>query len=328
MNNFMRPFLLLLFLSVISGCSTISDERPGPVRKSEYYLEHGVSAFEESRFIDAADFFRKALAHYRSIDDSTGILLSRINIAETALALGNFKLANAEIRQAKKIDKAVLTREYLDRLALLQAQVHWRAGNRKESLGLLEIMLPQFDIDHKAVGKTNASTVGAVTLRTDIAMTTANSDKVTAITWLTRLSKLISNIKNEHPLHKARLLRFEAKLAQLQQNDSKALNQLKQALVLYRDAAIRPAIAATLSEQGDVYMQMGDWNAAINSFERASYIRLWIADQVGAKEVMMKLRNAYQKGGYISEAKNLSIEIDKIDSTSYISPAVPVPSSE
>lgn len=328
MNKSMRFILPLLFLSVISGCSTISDERPEPIRKSEYYLEHGVNAFEESRFIDAADFFRKALAHYRSIDNSTGILLSRINLAETSLALGNFKLAHAEIRQAQKIEESILTSEYRDRLSLLQAQVYWRAGKRSESLDLLEPLLPQFDVAQKPVGKTDANSVGAVTLRTDIAMTEADGDRTTAEIWLTRLSKLISNIKDEHPLHKARLLRFEAKLAQSQQEYSKALDKLQQALVLYRDSAIRPAIAATLSEQGDIYMQTEHWKAAINSFEKASYIRLWIADQVGAKAVMIKLRNAYQKGGHISEANNLSIEIDKIDSRNYITPTFPGLSSE
>lgn len=291
------PSLLLLLLLLLSGCSTVSDERPEPIRKSEYYLEHGVNAFSNSDYVAATDFFSKALANYRSIDDTTGILLSYINLAETALASGNFPAALQNIEAAEKSARSEPYRAYQPRLALLRAQTHWRAREKEKSLALLERLLPSFDSEDRSREKPTLLLLGATTLRTDIAFARDDNDKQEARLWLRRLSLMLPATPGRTEAHQARLLRFEAQLAAYEHDDQNALNNFEQALQLYREGAARPAIAATLTESGKLLMKLERWEEAEEQLQRALYIRLWIMDRPGAAELLEQLQIIYHQLG-------------------------------
>jgi tetratricopeptide (TPR) repeat protein len=298
---------------MLSACSTISDERPEPIRKSEYYLEHGVSAFTDSDYIAATDFFNKALAHYRSIDDTTGILLSQINLAETALASGNFTASEQHIRMAESVVQREDLDEYRPRLTLLHAQMHWRTEQQQEALQLLHILLPQFDENDLSKTKPDLLLIGATTLRTDIAFAHIAENKIEAYRWLRRLSLMLQSAKDATPQHKARLLRFEAHLAFLDGTNDSAFLKLEQALQHYRHTASRPAIAATLTEIGQLLMNMEQWHKAEESLQRALYIRLWMMDRRGAKQVMQMLLTIYHEMGDEVRAQQMLEELNKIN---------------
>ena len=289
---FLPPLLLLQ-----AACGSVSDTRPEPVRKSEYYLEHGVSAFENSDYVAATDFLRKALAHYRSIDDTTGVLLSRINLAETALASGNFKAALEQIEEAEKGAARDPYREHRPRLTLLRAQTHWRADEGERALALLQPLLPNFDSDGRSSERPTLLQLGATTLRTDIAFARDDDNKQEARLWLQRLALMLPATAGETTLHRARLLRFEAQLAAHEQAPQNALEKFDQALQRYREGAARPAIAATLTESGKLLMQLGRWEEAEEQLQRALYIRLWIMDRPGAAELLQQLQIVYRELG-------------------------------
>ncbi len=309
MSNWHRVTPLLGLL--LSACSGISDQRPEPLRDSEYFLEHGVSAFENSDYVAASDFLRKALAHYRSIDNTAGILLSRINLAETALAAGNFDAAAENIEAAEKISHHGPFTEYLPRLTLLRAQVTWREQQTEEAIRLLQALLPTFDEEQNSKTKPTLLLLGAVTLRTDIAFmqSAQSSSNNDAELWLRRLSRMLPATPDNSQLHYARLLRFEAQQA-YRNNDSKAaLEKLELALFYYREAASRPAIAATLTEIGELLVKEQQWDAAEERLQRALYIRLWILDRIGARKVMRALQSLYLATNNPVKAENMAAEL-------------------
>ena len=301
-----------LLLIILSACSSISDERPEPIRKSEYYLEHGVSAFANSDYVTATDFFSKALAHYRSIDNTTGILLSRINLAETSLASGNFSASEQNIKMAESIVQHENYAEYRPRINLLHSQIHWKKKEQSEALQQLQTLLPQFDEGNQSKTTPNLLMVGATTLRTDIAFAHIDENTVEAHLWLDRLSLMIQSAKDVTPQHKARLLRFEAQIAFRNGKNESAFLKLEQALQQYRQTASRPAIAATLTEMGQLLMNMERWDRAEESLQRALYIRLWTVDRLGAKEVMQMLHTIYIEIGDEVKAKQILEEAYRV----------------
>lgn len=292
-----RHLISLCSLLLLSACSGVSDTRPEPIRKSEYFLEHGVSAFENSDYVAATDFLRKALAHYRSIDDTTGVLLSRINLAETALAAGNFTAAAEHVTAAESLSLLPEHQEYQPRLTLLHAQIHWRQQQKAEALQLLSTLLPEFDEEQRSTQKGNLLLLGATTLRTDIAFAALDSNPDEARLWLQRLSLMLSSTEEDSPLHQARLLRFEAQLAHHENDTQQALQKLEEALQLYREAAVRPAIAATLTESARLLVAMERWQEAEAQLQRALYIRLWIMDRSGTAELLELLQLVYRELG-------------------------------
>ncbi len=287
---------LLVITLLLNACSSVSDTRPEPIRKSEYLLESGVSAFENSDFVEATDFLRKALAHYRSIDDREGVLFSHINLAETALAAGNFDAAEAHTAAAQQITRSGEFQGLAPRITLLQAQRQWRRGLRDETLHLLAPLMPQFNEEQRTSIKPNLVTLGATTLQTDIAFAQADNAAQQRL-WLKRLSLMAPATEGNTELHQARLLRFEAQLAQTDGALAEALEKFSQALQLYRASASRPAIAATLTEIGGLLMQQQRWKEAEDHLQRALYIRLWIMDRIGSTKLLEMLKQTYQQLG-------------------------------
>jgi tetratricopeptide (TPR) repeat protein len=312
MNKPGHRYLALPLALLLGACSTVSDQRPEPIRKSEYYLEHGVSAFSDSDYVAASDFFSKALAHYRSIDDTTGTLLSRINLAETALASGNFSAALENIKAAETTANAEHYRDYQPRLTLLRAQTHWRSHEKEQALALLENLLPPFDSENRSQKKATLLILGATTLRTDIAFARDDDDKQAARLWLRRLSLMLPGTEGRTDLHHARLLRFEAQLAAYDHEPQDALNKFEQALQLYREGAARPAIAATLTESGKLLMTMGRWQEAEERLQRALYIRLWIMDRQGSAELLELLQIVYQQLDDEERYQQIKTETEKL----------------
>jgi tetratricopeptide (TPR) repeat protein len=314
MNNqhlLITPLLILL----LTACSSVSDERPDPIRKSEYYLENGVTAFTNSDFVAATDFFNKALAHYRSLDDNTGILQSRINLAETALILNKLDAATRHIEVAEKIAAAPHYRDYQSRLTLLKAQINWRKKEREKTLALLEPLLPGFDDKHRPDQPISMLLIGATILRTDIAFSQIDSDITEVHLWLNRLAEMLRRADEPTPLQLARQLRFEAQLDYHQGQTQAALDKQEEALVLYREAAARPAIATTLTESAHILMEAGEWQRAEERLQRALYIRLWIIDQASALETISLLQQVYGKLGDMENLQRMNEEADKISSS-------------
>lgn len=294
MNN-SKILLAIIAAAILTSCSGVSDHRPEPIRNSEFFLQSGVRAFENSDYVEATDYLTKALAHYRSIDNTEGVLLSRINLAETALAAGNFQAAEKQIVASKHLVSNNSFPELAPRISLLQAQSAWRRGDEKEALELITPLLPIFNEEQRTSTEPKLITLGATTLRTDIAFKreTPAQQRI----WLKRLSLMVPATGGDTTLHSARLLRFEAQVAYQEKKSDKALAKLQRAISHYREVASRPALAATLTELGNMLMGVERWHEADDALQRALYIRLWIMDRHGAAELMNQLQEVYLKLG-------------------------------
>lgn len=299
-----RKLLILLIATLIlGGCGSVSDTRPEVIRKGEYYLEHGVTAYGNSDYVTATDFFNKALAQYRSIDDTHGILLGHINLAETAMATGNTRAVLNQLDEAEKVAHRMNPPLYLKRLILLRAQVYWREGKSEQVMKLISPLLPAFNDEDEPDTRPDLITLTAITLRTDIAFSNIDTEPKNARRWLEHLRNSLRKNGDTTPLHDARLSRFEAQLAYREGNVQQALSLLDEALNSYREAAVRPAIAATLTETARLYMRQKAWQQAEERLARALYIRVWIMDRVGSREVLYLLAAVYDETGKTEKAQ-------------------------
>lgn len=290
-----HPFFLLLIIAVfLGGCSSVSDTRPEVLRTSERYLQQGVEAYGNSDYVSATDFFTKALAQYRSIDDLHGILLSRINLAETAIAAGSYRAVAHQLKAAARTVSVLGGSKYQPRLDLLWAQSYWHEKKKEQALAALAHLLPEFDSDDIPQQRLNALGLSAVMLRTDIAFAEIDKDAKSAKQWLHRLKLAYDRTDDTTALHRARLLRFEAQWSQHSGDQNGAEKQFSEALAVYRKEAARPAIAATLGESASVAMQQQQWSLAEERLLRALYIRVWILDRIGSADTLEQLSRVYQ----------------------------------
>lgn len=289
--------LLLFAVALLGGCSSVSDTRPEVVRTSERYLQQGVEAYGNSDYVSATDFFSKALAQYRSIDDLNGILYSRINLAETAMAAGSYAAVRHQLNEAERILVTLGNSEYQPRLQLLWAQSYWQEKKKEKALEAVQPLLPEFDAEQKPQQRLDALMLSAVMLRTDIAFADIGKDAETAKRWLQRLDFAFARTSDTTALHQARLRRFEAQWELHKGALEEAEESFAEALEAYREAAARPAIAATLSESAHVAMQRGQWPLAEDRLLRALFIRVWILDRIGSAATLDQLSNVYEAEG-------------------------------
>jgi len=295
-NQRTLPALLLATL-LLGGCSSVSDTRPEVVRTSERYLQQGVEAYGNSDYVTATDFFSKALAQYRSIDDLNGILFSRINLAETGMAAGAYTAVQRQLEEAERIVDTLGSSEYEPRLRLLSAQSYWHEGDREKALEALQPLLPEFDAEQQPQQRLDALMLSAVMLRTDIAFADIDKDAEAAKLWLRRLDFAFARTSDTTALHQARLLRFEAQWAMYKGDLEDAEEGFAEALSAYREAAARPAIAATLSESAAVAMQREQWPQGEDRLLRALFIRVWILDRIGSAATLDQLNELYTAQG-------------------------------
>ncbi|MGM0593472.1 MAG: tetratricopeptide repeat protein [Pseudomonadota bacterium] len=306
-------FTLISLVLLLGACTNISDDRPEVVRKSEYYLENGVRAYTNSDYATAAELFTRALAHYRSVDDREGILLSLINLAETALASGNPEQALRQLEATERLLSDQQLKQYSKRIQLLRAQAHWHSGAQQAAMPLLTPLLPQFDQDGRPRKRPIAPMVSAVILRTDIAFSHLETQPDEARQWLQRLDATLAQSSPEMPLHTARRDRFQARLEQQRGNTDAALTLLEGALERYRSAIKRPAIAATLSEMAQLNKTRRQWRLAAEQLERALYIRLWIMDRRGSRENLHQLAAVYEQLGQTARAERARTQAEAIE---------------
>jgi len=289
--------LLWLATALLYGCSGVSDTRPEVIRTSERYLQQGVEAYGNSDYVSATDLFSKALAQYRSIDDPQGILFSRINLAETAMAAGSYTAVKHQLNEAEHIVTTSGGSEYQPRLELLRAQSYWHEKEREKALNVVQPLLPDFDEDQQPNARPDTLMLSAIMLRTDIAFADIDKDDNAARLWLRRLGFSFARTSDTTPLHKARLKRFEAQWALHEGALKKADDLFAEALAAYRKAAARPAIAATLSESAHVAMQRKRWDIAEDRLLRALFIRVWILDRIGSAATLDQLSVLYSSQG-------------------------------
>ncbi len=303
MNNWhMRLWLIVLCTAVI-GCVGQPDRRPEVQIQGELQLQRGTRAYINNDYRTAAAMFRRSLELYQSIDDLEGIAHSRINLIETALAVGNYEAASRQLSELSRLVAQGGLVQYRERLQLLRASLAFQQRRYEEALALLEPLLPEFDDDGRVIGTPSEEALSAMASRARIASEYSQTE---ARLWMARLSNALkSEIFKERPAIEALLERLKARMAVEDGRLDTATEHLARALDAYKLAADRRGIAATLQAQARLRMQQEKWDDAEGLLRRALSVRSWMLDRAGTVAVLGDLVTVNERLGNTEAATEL-----------------------
>jgi tetratricopeptide (TPR) repeat protein len=260
----MTKYVLLLALAaLLAACVSPPPQRPAALVQGERYLEMGVQSFRADDYAGAAHHFTQALNHYQGLDHQDGMLHSRINLAETALAVGNAAAAERHLQAARLLTGG----EVNPRLQLLQSSAALRQGQQDVAV---EILAPLLD----GAPRRDALYRSALANRVDAALARGEAD---AAAWVERYAAALRG--DDAPIFTARLYRFQGELARRGGDYSGAEGLLRQALDIYKAVPARPGTAAALEAWGALLVEQQRWQEAEDRYQRALHIRLWLLDR-------------------------------------------------
>jgi len=298
-----RALSCLLLILWLTGCVTPPPPQPEAVARAERALQSGVTAYGEQMYADAAGHFREALALYEGMDDRKGVLQSRLNLAETAIAVDNRGAARRYLAAAAGLATEGLA-AWRPRIALLQARLARVEGERAAARAHLAPLLPRFDPEERPVGEVTALGRAALAERTALAFAEAEEEA----RWTRRLANSLDPEGN--PLLAARLQRFQARLAE---DPAEAEGLLTESLRRYKAALHRPGIAATLGELAERRMAAGEWAQAEQYLLRSLAVRAWILDRPGTVQTLKQLAAVSRARGETERAGVLMQWADAVD---------------
>lgn len=266
MQNGLCATLLASLLGMLAGCVSPPEQRPEALLQGERFLTQGVLAYRADNYPLAAAEFSHALTHYQGLDHRQGILLSRINLAETALAVSNYEAAVRQVAAAVPLAASEGDVVQQERLTLLRSSIALKQGHYATTLELLTPLL--------ASGLNDAELKrGALANRAALALALEADD---APAWVDRFA---ASVRKDESLFNARLQRFQAQLALRRGEQAQAEALLQAALDTYKAIPSRSGTAATLEEWGHQLVVQSRWDEAEDRLLRALRIRLWLLDR-------------------------------------------------
>lgn len=285
-----KPYVrgaLVLALVLVAGCVG-SPEPPGDPHgaRGRELLAEGVAAFAQGDYDAAAVRFDGALAHYQGLDDAPGMLASRVNLAEVALATGDLQAAERHLDAARALPAAG-TDPLGHRVTLLAGALACRQAALERCESLLEQVLEEAPPDsgvHRA----------ALANRTRLAMTRGDQD---ASLWLGRFRTAVGASPAPDPVMLGRLARFEAQAAAAAGQHDRAESWLGEAHGHYRAAGYRRGIAATLEQWAALAVARERWTEAEDLLTRALLVRLYLSDRDGSVDVLERLARVRADAG-------------------------------
>ena len=279
-HSYLHVFIGMLLALQLAACGSRPVRQPAVVMDVRSAMQLGMQAYRDNRYAEARNFFGRALARYRSVDDRAGELDALIDLADSALGQGDYAAARACLGDA---DNILANGNFPDRkpqVTLLEAYADMQAGDQAAAAktidGLLDAAGVQADIRQ-----------AALFARTQVAFDLKSAD---AAAWLAKLSASLG--ENPDALNKARYQRLEALAARAHGNMQRAAALYAQALSAYRAAYFRPGIAATHEEWADMLMTQQDWTGARDRLQRALNVRLSMYDRSHSVRDLEKLAEA------------------------------------
>lgn len=300
---------LVGLLVILTGCGS-APQRPAALIEGERLLGLGVKAYRNDDLLTAAGFFTKALAHHQGLDHAEGQLLSRINLTEVALAVGNLDSARNHLQQAELFAQAPLA-HYQPRLLLLHSSLALAAGEFETARTLSEQLLPAKFGGSAKIDAGKSIVREALINRTRVAFATADASPSV---WLERLERVADDDANAL----AQLERFRAELARRNVDLALATRHLQRALDLCKGIPSRRCIAGTLEEWGGQLLANGDLTGAEERYQRALAVRLALLDRGGSGKTLRQLADISHATGRGERATTLSGWADMVTSGSTI----------
>lgn len=285
----MRRLAPLLLALLAAGCGSRPVQAPAAVSSTRGFMTNAMLAYQDSRYVEARNFFGRALAEYRSVDDLDGETQTLIDMADCALLQGDVGAARGYLGEARGLVEVHPELAGLKpRVTLLDAYGDLEAPDPAAAAGKLDGLLndPATPAEVKSA---------ALFARTQAAYDSKADD---AAQWLAKLTQAEGGGKD--PLTTARLERLEAKA---ESDPGKAAALYADALGRYQAAYYRPGIAATHEEWGGLLLARGDAAGGRDHLRRALQVRLWMYDAGDSLRILERLAQADQALGDAAAAK-------------------------
>lgn len=260
-------FIGVLLTLLLTACGSRPTRQPVVVMDSESDMALGMRSYQDNNYMQARNYFARALAQYRSVDARADELNALIDLADSALGQGEYMAARDYLGEADKLAANGNFSALGPHIELLTAYADMQAGDTQPAAAQLDALLndPTTPADIRQA---------ALFAHTQTAFDLKSAD---ATAWLGKLGAALG--KNPDALRAARYQRLQAMAARNNGDLQQATALYTKALNTYRAVYYRPGIAATLEEWADLSMQQKDWNAAKNQLQRALDVRLSMYDR-------------------------------------------------
>ena len=281
--------LIFLFLAMfVSACVTSPDAivtRPVLVERAESYVQSGLEYYQRYEYLEAQSQFQKALYEYQAFNAVEGQARCNLNLAKTAIALGDYDDARKYLSGARKIIQAHSLHDLAAYIDIMDSTVLIAEKKYEAALNIVD----GYFSGKKDYGKDRARIEAAILLnRVRIALELKQDE----VQWLERFKQLV---KKDMAKYEARLLQLEARLEVNKQQYSSALEKLGQALGQYRVQANPKGVSSTLRDIGEVSVIVKDWEVAERSYEDALLVAYKIKDRAALLESVESLQVIYRQ---------------------------------
>lgn len=281
MNRRLRRWGVVLGAALLTACVSAPHRRPpAALVQGDRYLTQGVAAYAADDYVNAASLFNQALTYYRGLDDRRGIVESRIDLAETALAVGRYAAAEGQLQAAGVIAGEEGMAAAQQRIGLLLSSLAIRQGRFDAALRQLAPLLSSGDV---AAGVRRS----ALANRAEIALRRPGDDPAA---WVGRFADAARGSGDRSLL--ALLARFRAALKVRAGDDAAAVALLRRALGIYKSIPSRAGTATALEQWGGLLAARKQWPAAEEKLQRALQVRLWLLDRAGTVADLRRLAAA------------------------------------
>ena len=285
----MRRLTALLLVSLAAGCGSRPVQTPAAVTSTHGFMTNAMVAYQDNRYVEARNFFGRALMEYRSVDDLGGETQMLIDLADCALLQGDVGAARGYLTEARGlIDAHAELAGLKPRVTLLDAYGDLEDTDPAAAAAKLEGLLD--------AAATPAEVKSAALFARTQAAYDSKADN--AAQWLARLVQAQNGSKD--PLTVARLERLQAKA---ESDPVKATALYTDALGRYQASYYRPGIAATHEEWGGLLLTHGDAAGGRDHLRRALQVRLWMYDAGDSLRILERLSQADQTLGDAAAAK-------------------------
>lgn len=267
---------------LLSACVTEPDFRPEPYLKTEELLQQGIAAYKNDNFTEAAQNFSRALELYKSFDNRRGIVLSLLNLAETAMSASEFAAAELHLKQLKQhFINDDWDADLKQKERLLEVKLQFEQQKYQAALVTLQSVLTELDGQKTDQEKLNLLAMQA---RLEVlAFPLAQSD------GLSKFEAALAKF-DPQPLHYQILLKRILAVVALNRKDYQAASSLlKQALVYYQEQASRRATASCLEELATVEIAQHHNKAAREYLQRALLIWQWLKNDYKSNKIKSQL---------------------------------------
>jgi ATP/maltotriose-dependent transcriptional regulator MalT len=295
-----RPLLLAVVCGAslaLIGCGSNKPPPPPAVAVPLDALRLGIQSYDDQQFVAATQLFGKALANYRSVDDSRGQAIALLNLADVALVLGEHQRASGHLAEAERVIQRDKVPGFEARLPLLQCQALAQAGDAAAARARCEAVLAQEGIGPKV----------ALGARLELAKL-ALADGGDWAALRPPLAKAVAD--DDRPNPQARLLRLDAEVARSKGQLDDAYAKLNAALAIYQAGLYRPGIAATHEELAVVARAQERDAVARDHYQRALTIRFWMSDRVHGADALEGLMTLEESVGDVQRADQLREMLD------------------